>query len=195
MTARKRKPITAMKTTPFLLKVLVAVQRCVDARGTAPPAWVARRVFPPDHPGWKRICKCGPKGSTRGSGLRMFMGGYLGKLRNLDEPLIHGFRDRTNADVRRPRTPEGNETVAVARGGGFMSNNGGGARWHLMDWAVCPRCKLRKHVGVLQVAENGGVCRNRTKCDERIARARRKKDKAAADKLVRRSKAQWNGFD
>lgn len=49
-------------------------------------------------------------------------------------------------------------------------NNGGGARWHLMARAVCPRCGLSKPVGVTQLARNGGECINRGKCAKRAAR-------------------------
>jgi hypothetical protein len=60
----------------------------------------------------------------------------------------------------------------VSRG----TNNGGGARWHLMDRAICPRCGLNHPVGTYQVRENGGECRNRRKCDER---KRRRENKAS----------------
>lgn len=35
----------------------------------------------PDSPARDRVYKCGPKGSTRGSGLWQSAGGFLGKLR------------------------------------------------------------------------------------------------------------------
>ena len=33
-----------------------------------------------DHPGWRRISKAGPCGSTVGGGMNLAAGGYLGKL-------------------------------------------------------------------------------------------------------------------
>lgn len=49
--------------------------------GPCTPAQFARRYFPADHPGWRRHCKCGPKGSHQGSGLVVSAGCLLGKLR------------------------------------------------------------------------------------------------------------------
>lgn len=46
------------------------------------------------------------------------------------------------------------------------TNNGGGARWHLMDRARCPICGLVRPVGALQ-ARRGYICNNKTKCEER----------------------------
>jgi hypothetical protein len=45
------------------------------------PQRFAHHYFPKDHPGWKRIGKCGAHGSRRGSGLVLWAGGFLGKLR------------------------------------------------------------------------------------------------------------------
>lgn len=49
------------------------------------------------------------------------------------------------------------------------TNNGGGARWHLMERATCPLCGLNRPVGVTQV-ERGYRCRNAVKCDQRLAK-------------------------
>lgn len=49
--------------------------------GPLTPAQFARRYFSKDDPGWQRHCKCGPRGTHRGSGLVMAAGGILGKLR------------------------------------------------------------------------------------------------------------------
>lgn len=47
------------------------------------PAWFARLYFPRSHPGWSRRCKAGPKGTSTGTGLTLWSGGWLGKLRKL----------------------------------------------------------------------------------------------------------------
>lgn len=54
------------------------------------------------------------------------------------------------------------------------TNNGGGARWGLMAWGVCPRCKLRHRIGSRQeTGEKSKECNNRRKCDKRRARKAR----------------------
>ena len=54
------------------------------------------------------------------------------------------------------------------------TNNGGGARWHLMDWGVCPRCGLKHRIGIRQASgQKSKECSNRRKCDERIARKKK----------------------
>lgn len=55
--------------------------RILRDHGPMSPSWFANRYFPEDHPGWKRVCKCGPHGSHAGSGLVMWAGGWIGKLR------------------------------------------------------------------------------------------------------------------
>jgi hypothetical protein len=35
----------------------------------------------PDHPGWQRHTKCGPKGTSHGGGMNLASGGFLGKLK------------------------------------------------------------------------------------------------------------------
>lgn len=70
-----------MKVSSFLIRVLNDIVTAKANGSYLTPYWIASRVFPDDHPGWLRSCKCGAYGSTRGSGLVMFMGGYLGKLR------------------------------------------------------------------------------------------------------------------
>lgn len=54
------------------------------------------------------------------------------------------------------------------------TNNGGGARWHLMERRACPLCGLVKPTGALQVERNGGRCNNSKKCQERQDRNREK---------------------
>jgi hypothetical protein len=78
-----------MKATAFLIRVLDIIDRRDRERGFTTPSWIANEVFPRNHPGWSRSCKCGPYGSTKGSGLVMFMGGYLGKLKTCDPPLVY----------------------------------------------------------------------------------------------------------
>lgn len=70
-----------MKLSPFLIRVLDVLQRRSANDEYMTPKFIALEVFTRDHPGWQRSCKCGAYGSTRGSGLIMFMGGYLGRLR------------------------------------------------------------------------------------------------------------------
>jgi hypothetical protein len=51
------------------------------------------------------------------------------------------------------------------------TNNGGGARWHLMAWGVCPRCGLRHRIGIEQEAGRKSMeCRHRARCDARKAK-------------------------
>jgi len=45
------------------------------------PGDFAGEFFESGHPGWQRSGKCGPKGSTKGQGLVLWSGGWLGKLR------------------------------------------------------------------------------------------------------------------
>lgn len=47
--------------------------------GPLSPRQFARLMWP-DSPGWCRVSKCGPYGSTRGGGMNLAGGGYLGKL-------------------------------------------------------------------------------------------------------------------
>lgn len=49
----------------------------------------ARLYFDEGNPGWRRISRCGAYGSSRGGGLILFAGGYLGKLRKAG--LISGI--------------------------------------------------------------------------------------------------------
>lgn len=67
-------------TSEFQIRVLRAVEEANKNGRFTSPSWIANAVFPSDHPGWSRSCKCGPYGSTRGSGLVMMMGGYLGSF-------------------------------------------------------------------------------------------------------------------
>lgn len=87
-----------MKPTQFMIRVLDAINSANSERQFTSPSWIANRVFPRDHPGWKRSCKCGAYGSTKGSGLVMMMGGYIGKLSHATPPLV--VRGYSNDDVR-----------------------------------------------------------------------------------------------
>ena len=49
--------------------------------GPMTPGWFAQHYFPEDHEGWRRVAKCGPQGSTTGTGLILAAAGLLGKLR------------------------------------------------------------------------------------------------------------------
>jgi len=82
-----------MKPSPFVIRVLYAISEQVRRKRFTSPAWIAHEVFPADHPGWTRSCKCGPYGSTRGSGLVMMMGGFLGKLKHSEPPLVESWWD------------------------------------------------------------------------------------------------------
>jgi hypothetical protein len=77
-----------MLPTPFLIRVLHVVKTRFDGGKFTTPSYIAGEVFPEDHPGWRRSCKCGAYGSTKGSGLVMMMGGYLGKLKRGETPLV-----------------------------------------------------------------------------------------------------------
>lgn len=90
-----------MKVSEFLLRVLRDLEIAEKDKQWSTPRYVAGRIFPKDHPGWRRSCKCGPNGSHRGSGLVLFMGGYLGKLRRDD--LVHQGRDRSNVLTNKGR--------------------------------------------------------------------------------------------
>lgn len=52
----------------------------VRDQGSLAPREFARQMWP-DSPGWRRVSKCGPYGSTRGGGMCLAGGSYLGKLR------------------------------------------------------------------------------------------------------------------
>lgn len=77
-----------LNPSPFLIRVLAAIDEASRNDRFTSPGFIANAVFPRDHPGWSRSCKCGPYGSTRGSGLVMMMGGYLGKLKRAEQPLV-----------------------------------------------------------------------------------------------------------
>lgn len=53
------------------------------------PTQFARLMWP-DADGWRRVGRCGLNGSTRGVGMRLGAGGYLGRLRKA------GFIDHSN---------------------------------------------------------------------------------------------------
>ena len=54
------------------------------------------------------------------------------------------------------------------------TNNGGGARWHLMAWGVCTKCGLRHRIGIRQeTGERSTDCTNRSRCDKRLNAKRR----------------------
>jgi len=64
-----------MKATPSQLKAL----HILKEHGPIRPREFARLMWP-DSEGWRRSTKCGPNGSTRGGGMCLAGGGYLGKL-------------------------------------------------------------------------------------------------------------------
>ena len=65
-----------MKASPSVLRALAIVR---DHGGALKPQAFARHYFPYDHPGWSRHTRCG-HGTTVGGGLRLWAGGFLGKL-------------------------------------------------------------------------------------------------------------------
>lgn len=69
----------------------------------------AELYFGKDHPGWRRICKCG-HGSSRGGGMNLWAGGYLGKLRK--KKLISGM----GSGRRFMLTQLGQESLKAAKG-------------------------------------------------------------------------------
>lgn len=54
----------------------------IKEHGPIRPREFAKAMWP-DAPGWKRACKCGPNGSTKGSGMITAGGAYLGRLRKM----------------------------------------------------------------------------------------------------------------
>jgi len=67
------------------------------------PSAFARQYFPKDHEGWERHGRAG-RGSTRGQGLILWAGGWLGKLKQ---------RELISQRVR--LTPKGQELLDQAR--------------------------------------------------------------------------------
>ncbi len=51
----------------------------LDEHGAQSPAQFARHMWP-DSEGWRNHTKCGPSGVTRGGGMPLAAGCYLGKL-------------------------------------------------------------------------------------------------------------------
>lgn len=91
----------AMQIGPNVLRALAILRD----KGPIRPAWFAHLWFPRDHPGWSRSCKCGPYGSTRGSGLVMWAGGYLGRL------CRTGWAEHRGWDVGVALTTEGKKVL------------------------------------------------------------------------------------
>lgn len=58
---------------------LECLRRFTD-RGGATPGEFARVYFGTDHPGWKRVHKCGATGKSLGGGLRLSAGAFLSQL-------------------------------------------------------------------------------------------------------------------
>lgn len=73
------------------------------------PSEFANLFFPRNHPGWTRSCKCGAYGSTTGSGLVMWAGGWLGKLRK--KGLVQRHHDRARRYDSFVLTEEGYRTI------------------------------------------------------------------------------------
>ena len=67
--------ITVVKLTPAQRRALEIVRDNPDIR----PRIFANLMWP-DSEGHRHHTKCGPRGSTRGGGMRLSAGGYLGKL-------------------------------------------------------------------------------------------------------------------
>lgn len=55
--------------------------RIIAASPGIKPGQFAESYFPRDYSGWDRVCKCGPYGVTRGGGLILWAGGWLGRLK------------------------------------------------------------------------------------------------------------------
>lgn len=62
--------------TPAQIKAL----QIIEAHTIRSPTQFARLMWP-DAEAWSNTSKCGPHGSSRGGGMRMAGGAYLGKLR------------------------------------------------------------------------------------------------------------------
>lgn len=72
MTRKTEKPLT-----DSAIKALEVLRD----HGPLPPREFGEYFWGQDHPGWRRISKAGPYGSTTGGGMNLAAGGYLGKLR------------------------------------------------------------------------------------------------------------------
>lgn len=68
--------IDTNNTTGILNRALLALY-LYPASG---PAALGARIWR-GHPGWNRVSKCGAYGSTRGGGMNLMAGGYLGKMK------------------------------------------------------------------------------------------------------------------
>lgn len=73
----QRKPLTDAQRRALAI---------LEEYGPLMPGRFAERMWP-DAEGWQRLGKCGNKGSTRGVGMRLAGGGFLGKLWKLG--LVH----------------------------------------------------------------------------------------------------------
>lgn len=73
-----RKPRRKGVLTECQLRAL----RILVLHGPLAPKGFAEYLWPADHPGWRRVGNCG-QGSSRGVGMRLSAGGYLGKLLKL----------------------------------------------------------------------------------------------------------------
>jgi hypothetical protein len=70
-----------MKMAPKrLTKPQYRALRIIALEGPIRPSRFALNMWP-DSPAWKRSYKCGPSGATRGRGIVLSGGSYLGKLR------------------------------------------------------------------------------------------------------------------
>lgn len=66
-----------MNPTPTAIQALCIVRLHENIH----PREFGLQLWGRDHPGWKRHSKAGPRGSSRGGGMNLASGAYLGKLR------------------------------------------------------------------------------------------------------------------
>lgn len=78
----RRRP--GVRRTVITDKQAEALQKILENQKKYPldairPAEFAKLMWP-DSEGWERHARCGPKGVSRGGGMRLAAGGYLGRL-------------------------------------------------------------------------------------------------------------------
>lgn len=113
-------PIVRQPTSE-VLKVTAKTLRALEVLaggepGGLMPGEFARRLWP-DADGWRRATKCGPYGSSRGGGMRLAGGGFLGKLakRGLAERRDN-YYGKTYV-MRWKLTAAGRDALVAAKGG------------------------------------------------------------------------------
>jgi len=65
-----------MNPTPTAIRAL----KIIRDHGPIRPREFGEKLWGKEHPGWRRVSKAGPSGSTRGGGMNLAAGGYIGKL-------------------------------------------------------------------------------------------------------------------